>query len=352
MKIYGYLSKVPFLKRYSFKFLFVAFLGIHIPLLAVIGVILYNQGGDFSALNIFLLVLVFTLLATVITLLTLNSLLAPLVETKTSLERYADTGEIPNIPTEFEDEAGIVMRNVQNTIVKIENMLSTQRDITSLLSHDLRTPVAEIIGVTQVLDPEDKEEHALLSKQIVKSGESLMEMLQSVLTMLRLDTLELEEEDLSEVNLKEFVEELLEESQVRMNRKHIKGINEVPEGIIVFVNEITFKHVLENLINNAIKFTPKDSEIRIGASVSDDQTSIYIKDSGIGLEPGTEEKIFDRFTRHGRSGTENEKSTGLGLYLTKRIVEMHHGHISASSQGKNLGTTLTINLPSAKRKAS
>ena len=82
MKIYGYLSKVPFLKRYSFKFLFVAFLGIHIPLLAVIGVILYNQGGDFSALNIFLLVLVFTLLATVITLLTLNSLLAPLVETK------------------------------------------------------------------------------------------------------------------------------------------------------------------------------------------------------------------------------------------------------------------------------
>ena len=345
MKIYGYLSRVPFLKRYSFKFLFIAFLGIHIPLLAVIGFILYNQGGGFSAMNVFLLVLVFTLLATVITLFTLNSLLAPLIATKVSLEKYTEDGEIPNIPVTYSDEAGSVMKNVQNTIVKIENMLSTQRDITSLLSHDLRTPIAEIIGVAQVMDPDDKEEHEALSNQIVKSGENLMEMLQSVLTMMKLDTLEIKDEDREAVDLRTLTDQVIENSLTRIKKKNLSVANEIPKGISINVNKAVFEHVIDNLINNAIKFTNPGNSIILGANQTSADISFFIKDQGIGLEPGTEHLIFQRFTKHGRAGTNNEKSTGLGLYLTRRIVELHNGEINAFSEGTNKGTTFTVKMP-------
>ena len=345
MKIYGILSKVPFLKRYSFKFLFVAFLGIHIPLLAVIGFILYNQGGGFSAMNVFLLVLVFTLIATVITLFTLNSLLAPLLKTKTSLEEYADHGLIPNIPTGYNDEAGIVMKNVQNTIVKIENMLSTQRDLTSLLSHDLRTPIAEMIGVAQVMDPDDKEDHELMVKQIVKSGENLLEMLQSILTMMKLDTLELAPEDKAKTSLHSMVNHVIEQSSSRLKAKSLQVSNEVNPEADIEVNETFFEHVVSNLINNAIKFSHEGNIITISSVSNHGEVTLIVKDRGIGLESGTEHLIFQRFTKHGREGTKNEKSTGLGLYLTKRIVELHNGKIEASSEGRDKGTTFKVKIP-------
>ncbi|HCX21500.1 MAG: hypothetical protein CMB80_30475 [Flammeovirgaceae bacterium] len=345
MKVYGILSRVPFLKRYSFKFLFVAFLGIHIPLLAVIGVILYNQGGSFSAMNVFLLVLVFTLIATVITLLTLNSLLAPLLQTKTSLEQYAENGQIPNIPTGYNDEAGIVMKNVQNTIVKIENMLSTQRDLTSLLSHDLRTPIAEMIGVAQVMDPEDKEEHQMMVNQIVNSGENLLEMLQSILTMMKLDTLELSQEDKAKINLYEMVNHVIEQSSARLKAKDLQVSNEVNPEAYVEVNKAFFEHVVSNLINNAIKFSHEGNMITLSSLSNNGEVSLIVKDRGIGLESGTENLIFQRFTKHGRTGTQNEKSTGLGLYLTKRIVELHNGKIEAKSEGKDKGTTFKVKIP-------
>lgn len=345
MKIYGILSKVPFLKRYSFKFLFVAFLGMHIPLLAVICYILYYEGAEFSALNVFLLVLVFTLIATVLTLLILNSLLAPLVTTKTSLELYTESGEIPNIPTSFNDEAGILMKNVQYTILKIENMLATQRDFTSLLSHDLRTPLAEMMGLAQVLDPNNKEEHKEMVKEILKSGQNLMNMLQSILTMMKLDTIDFDKENKHSVNLHNLVNHVIESASTQLEGKNLKIINDVDPKISVQINQITFEHVISNLINNAIKFSHTDKSITIFSDATPDNVTLMIQDRGIGLEPGTEKLIFQRFTKHGRAGTNNEKSTGLGLYLTKRIVELHQGNIKATSGGKDKGTTFSVSIP-------
>ncbi len=237
------------------------------------------------------------------------------------------------------------MKNVQNTIVKIENMLSTQRDLTSLLSHDLRTPIAEMIGVAQVMDPEDKEEHQMMVNQIVNSGENLLEMLQSILTMMKLDTLELSQEDKAKINLYEMVNHVIEQSSARLKAKDLQVSNEVNPEAYVEVNKAFFEHVVSNLINNAIKFSHEGNMITLSSLSNNGEVSLIVKDRGIGLESGTENLIFQRFTKHGRTGTQNEKSTGLGLYLTKRIVELHNGKIEAKSEGKDKGTTFKVKIP-------
>lgn len=346
MKIYELLSRVPFLKRYSFKFLFVAFLGIHIPLLAVIGFILFQETDTFSGLSIFLIVLGFTLFATAITLFTLNGLLSPLINTKESLELYAADGRIPNLPAHYTDEAGILMRDVQHTITKTEKMLDTQKSLISLLSHDMRTPLAEIIGVSQVLDlASDPAEKESLIRQITTSGNSMLEMLESVLTLMRLETMEANSYPKTHIALYTLAKESVSNLQNRFDQKKLQVILDVPTDLQVLVNANAFSHVLTNLLHNAAKFSYQKGIIHLSATKSQELSVIQIQDTGVGLESGMAEYIFNRFTKHGRPGTENEKSTGLGLFLTREIVEKHQGRIYAQSDGKDHGTTFTIELP-------
>lgn len=108
---------------------------------------------------------------------------------------------------------------------------------------------------------------------------------------------------------------------------------------------MAFSHVLSNIIHNAIKFSHKNGHIHISAHSENGTTKICIEYSGIGLESGSEELIFNRFTKYSRPGTDNEKSTGLGLFLAQQIIELHHGRTYAQSKGKNKGTVFTIALP-------
>ncbi len=345
MKTYELLSKIPFLKRYSFKLLFVALLGMHIPLIAVYVFIQSNQGNDISPISIIICISICTLTASVITLTVLNNLLAPLVATKTSLERYSNEGEIPNFPTNYTDDAGMLMRNVQNTILKTESMLSTQQDITALLAHDLRTPLTEIIGVAQIIDPADRAEHELLVNQIVTSGENLLEMFESILTMTKLDTLNQLSIHKTPHNLHELTAQIIDQYSGQLKTKNLQISNEINPETLIKVHKAFFTHAINHLISNAIKFSPEKNIITLSSMRRHRETILFVVDRGIGLVSGTEHLIFNRFTEYGRPGTHNEKSLGLGLYLTKRIVELHNGQIEVLSHGQNKGTTFKVRIP-------
>mgnify|MGYP000210948758 CR=1 FL=1 len=154
--VYQKLSSVPFLKNnYAYKFLFVAFLGIHVPL---IGLLLYAIGTpqELSMWQTVSIVLVFTLLGTGVTLWVLKKLLKPVDLAKESLLKYVATKELPVLPTHYTDEVGLLLAGLQKAVETLDAAEKNQADLIALLSHDLRSPFVSILGLAQVIKLEQQ----------------------------------------------------------------------------------------------------------------------------------------------------------------------------------------------------
>ena len=186
MRTYHILSKISFLNKYSYKFLFVAFVGIHIPLLGIISFALF--GTSFSTTTFILITLGLTLGATALTLKILNSLLAPIIERKTALKEYVEHSTVPNLPIIYTDEVGEMLKNIQCSIECLDEVDKEKQEVTELISHDLRTLVLQTIEIIKFLnedgdDMQQREENLsvldeIFSKQL-KFLEGMLKMLKT-----------------------------------------------------------------------------------------------------------------------------------------------------------------------------
>lgn len=126
------------------------------------------------------------------------------------------------------------------------------------------------------------------------------------------------------------------------------SINYLTDQVMVNLNSEKFSQVINNLVSNSIKFTSREGKIELSVNKVRIKNQTYaemcIKDSGIGIEKDQLPLLFDKFTRAGRKGTEGESSTGLGLSIVKRIVELHHGMIEVESE-VGVGTLFKVTLP-------
>ena len=128
MNLYVWLSKIPFLRKsYSNKFLFVAFLGIHIPLIGLIFTIVFSE-QHFSNWTIIIFTLILTLVATIATLIVIHKLIKPIVLASEALIDYRKNRTIPQLPMNYSDESGLLMSNIQNTINENEIYLKQKQD--------------------------------------------------------------------------------------------------------------------------------------------------------------------------------------------------------------------------------
>jgi signal transduction histidine kinase len=107
------------------------------------------------------------------------------------------------------------------------------------------------------------------------------------------------------------------------------------------------REAIDNLVSNAIKYSPVGGRIELAMSVAADGACISVKDEGAGLTTDDMARVFGRFQRLSAKPTAGEGSTGLGLSIVKRIVELHDGKVSAESEGPGRGATFTIRLPAA-----
>jgi signal transduction histidine kinase len=155
--------------------------------------------------------------------------------------------------------------------------------------------------------------------------------------------LELEPSDL---NLKM----LLENSLIMIKEKALKhgiqlstAVEEIPETIRA--DERKLKQIIYNLLSNSVKYTPDGGGIHLGAKMRGSAIEISVADTGIGLKPEDLERIFNPFEQVENSRSRRDRSTGLGLSLTKNIVELHGGSIWAESEGEGKGSTFRFVIP-------
>jgi signal transduction histidine kinase len=214
-----------------------------------------------------------------------------------------------------------------------------------LLTHDIRNFASQPISLANFII---EEENAALRNQyanlIIDSSNQQVVFLQAFITLLN------QEDEIlnsviskSTINLKTVVKRLETELELKLKEKKITLlVNTEVEDVVLNINEILFTRLLFNLITNAIKFSNFGSEIKLIVNQSGGFLKIQVIDTGIGFDLSKKEVLFDKFTSMGRTGTNNEISTGIGLYLCNQIAKKFKGSIDAYSDGENKGATFTV----------
>lgn len=344
--IYHYFSNSgPLSSNYTMKFLFIAFIGVHIPLIVLIAAVAF-EWIPLKGWDIILVAVLATLVATGATLFLLRGLLWPLHEAKKALSDYTSKKMIPALPVDYPDEAGQLLRQVQLTIDATDALLRDRKDILSLLSHDLRIPFTQISQIGERLQTESNKEmierYGIL---LQKNAEDQLRFMDDIVMILE----EGNTENLTPIYERKKVGDIIAmavaSQQLAASHKQIQIITYDAPVCFVKCNTRLLSQAISNIIGNAIKFSHRGTEIIVKIHLFSGHVHILVADKGIGFESGKAELIFQKFTSEGKSGTEGEISAGIGLYLTRKVIQSHGGMIAAFSEGKNKGAVFTVQLP-------
>ncbi|MCD4695340.1 MAG: PAS domain S-box protein [Bacteroidales bacterium] len=215
------------------------------------------------------------------------------------------------------------------------------------MSHEVRTPMNGIIGFSEMLkdpDTSDAKRNSYLNI-IINSSQQLLSIIQDIITISSIETKqEMASREATSVN------DVLLELQTLHNRKArekgllISGIKSLPDNeVFIYSDPTKLRQILDNLINNAIKFTPEGS-IDFGYNIKDNFIEFYIKDTGIGVDSKLHDKIFSRFWQVEQGTTRSYGGTGLGLSISKGYVELLGGKIWLESELKK-GSSFYFTIP-------
>jgi len=247
-----------------------------------------------------------------------------------------------------------VVRNLNTQISSQKNDLEVTLDelkqssqekdrILRTVAHDLRNPIGGIASLTQVMmDDEFNDEQKELITLIKETSNNSLELINEILEVTNSGTSQLNKE-LVDINslLSKSVELLRFKAAEKGQNIKLEPL-EQPENLLISREKIW--RVIGNLISNAIKFSAPGGTIVVKAIARKNELKISVKDSGIGIPANVQDKVFNMFTEAKRPGTAGEKSFGLGLSISKQIIENHDGKIWFESDGKT-GTTFYISLP-------
>lgn len=241
----------------------------------------------------------------------------------------------------------------------LENIIANVRDITnfrraqemqnvfiSSVSHELKTPVAIIKGYAGTLRRED----ASWDPQIVRDSLTVIEeeadrltgLIENLLaaSKLRAERMRL---DVGDVHMQKLAESVVERFRTQTST-HEFELQFPPDFPVIQGDDVRLRQVLDNLVSNAIKYSPDGGRVTIGGEVDDRAVTVFVRDQGIGIPEDEQEKVFDRFYRVDGPVSKKTKGTGLGLYLVRAIVEAHGGTIRVKSKPRS-GSTFCFTLP-------
>jgi signal transduction histidine kinase len=229
---------------------------------------------------------------------------------------------------------------------ELSQLMKEKDAFLAVLSHDMKTPLTTINLYADILQesPEILLNKPNMTGLLLRSQKTLTEIVNNIVDLEKLQsggTMPMNKERLDMVPLLEYTVQAL---MPHAEQKAIQLESDIEvDSIIAQVDRQQMERIFQNLISNAIKYTPKKGQVLVSASTNDGSAVIHIRDTGYGIPEDELPHIFDRFRRVAKH--ENKAAgTGLGLAITKALVEAHGGNISVTSQ-EGVGSTFTISLP-------
>ncbi len=232
---------------------------------------------------------------------------------------------------------------------------SFKSDLVAITVHDLRNPLTAIISRADLvttyltgtvsLSQEDRLKKATqCADDIVTNSERMEKMISGILESSRANATQVSHTP-SLFDLSHTLATVVSLNQDAAATKSIHIDLSVPVGLKLFADEDRLIEAIDNLVANAIKFSPEGSGVFLSVYVTEDDVSFTVRDQGQGLAAGDVHNIFERFQGASAKPTGSEASFGLGLWIVKEIADNHGGHVTATSDGPGLGAAFTLTLP-------
>ena len=234
----------------------------------------------------------------------------------------------------------------RNTVEELRRLSALRADFVSLVSHELRAPMASVVGSAQTLrqrwrelNPDQRESFLAL---ISSETERLAALVADVLDTSRIDAGTFTYR-FADIDLGALVRDSV--AGLSLTQEEVSVVADVHSGLpSVRGDRDRLQQVLTNLLDNAVKFSPAGEEVRVSAFQQDSRVRIEVSDRGPGVPPDQQRLIFEKFGRGKTTSSPGTPGTGLGLYIARSIVEAHGGVLEVSS-GPDAGATFTLNLP-------
>ncbi|MBY9003872.1 MAG: PAS domain S-box protein [Candidatus Lokiarchaeota archaeon] len=240
-------------------------------------------------------------------------------------------------------------------IIKTENkrlleLNKMKTDLITRVSHELKTPLNSVYGGAQILlnlyGKTASSDALEFIEMIYKGGERLKLLIENILDISRIEhhklTLKLHEE-----NLVEVIKECIEDLAYLLNERDLDITLTLPKENFIKIDKIRIEQVLVNILTNAIKNTPPNGVIEVILEENEEFVCLSVKDNGVGLtldDMGQLFKQFGKIERYGQQLDVDIEGSGLGLFISKEIIDLHKGTIWAESEGRNKGATFKIKL--------
>ena len=260
--------------------------------------------------------------------------------------------EIGNLQRQLMKEKATLKRTVTQLNRKneeLQTLNATKDKFFSIIAHDLRSPFNAIIGFSDLLVEQVKDqdyeaigEHA---ETVQKLSMRTMNLLSNLIAWSRSQTGRLEYKPVT-FNLSTFLKEIILMFTDIARQKSVQIRDDIPEDVQVYADQDMLGTVIRNLISNAIKYTDTDGEIMIRVENQPDGLRISISDNGVGIPKHKVDKVFDLNRSFSTIGTQKEKGTGLGLILCKDFVDRHGGEIGVESE-EGKGSAFFFTIPHA-----
>lgn len=269
---------------------------------------------------------------------------AVMLRESTQLTRISDFTQTKLIRLQTQLEKALA--ESEANLKKAEDANSRKTELLSVVSHDLKSPLASVLAAVQLIEMGD-----ITSEEFPESGARIREICERMLalieSLLASSAMEMGKIQVNKsfCNAKKLLDAVLEQNRLRAQEKdQILTVSATGDDFTFYADAILVQQVLENFVSNALKYSPRGATVQSSVIALSETIRFEVQDEGPGFTEEDKQKLFGFFQRLSARPTGGESSHGVGLAITKRVVELHNGQIWVESE-QGQGSTFVVLLP-------
>ncbi|WP_335520621.1 sensor histidine kinase [Neobacillus drentensis] len=233
---------------------------------------------------------------------------------------------------------------LKDDIQKEREMEGKRREFIATISHELKSPITAVMGQLEAMIYgigvyKDRDKYLKRSLAIMQDMQNLVN---EVLEVSRLETYDFSPK-LSQVNISDTVKNIIQRLEYFSTAKSIEMQTDIQDELYVLADQKLLEKAVNNIVNNAVKYSPQGEQVQVSLSEEQEHIALYVLNTGVQIEELELEKVFQPFYRIEKSRNRNTGGSGLGLFIVKRILEIHH--VSFVLQNTNDGVLFVIQFP-------